>query len=367
MIDAEELPEAWKLHRLADICLTKTGGTTSRKNPDYFTGATPWVKSGELEDGIIATTEESITEQAVAESNAKVFPKGTLLMAMYGATVGKLGRLAMDAATNQAVCAFFPKPELNSEFLWHYLRGIRAELLHNSFGAAQPNISQTLIKALEIPVPPLAEQRRLVARIEALTSSLAQARQARQAALAEAETLLPSQLGTLLGGVADESWERCPLGKHVRIGGRFAFKSATYRHEGIPIVRISNLDNERVDVTDSPRVSEAIAKEAEAYRLKPGEVLIALSGATTGKLGVVPPPSAIAGCSISASADFSRATRNEFTRDSCSGPRSACKNSFSNPPTAERNRTSARRTSRRWNSRSLHSMSNAKSPRAWTR
>ncbi len=184
MIDGDKLPQGWSLHRLADVCLTKTGGTPSRTNPDYFQGTIPWVKSGELEDGVITNAEEAISQRAVAESNAKVFPSGTLLMAMYGATVGRLGRLALDAATNQAVCAFFPTPQLTSDFLWHYLRAIRGELLHNSFGAAQPNISQTLIRALEIPVPPLAEQRRLVARIEALTSQ-AQELRALNASLVE--------------------------------------------------------------------------------------------------------------------------------------------------------------------------------------
>jgi type I restriction enzyme S subunit len=87
-------------------------------------------------------------------------------MAMYGANVGKLGRLDIDAATNQAVCAFFPKKRLDSGFLWHYLRGIRAELIHSSIGAAQPNISQTLIRNLEIPIPPLPEQQRIVTRLE---------------------------------------------------------------------------------------------------------------------------------------------------------------------------------------------------------
>jgi type I restriction enzyme S subunit len=206
MIDADELPEDWKFALLSEICLTKTGGTPSRKNPAYFSGQIPWVKSGELKDGWIMTAEEGITERAVAESNAKTFPNGTLLMAMYGANVGKLGRLAMDAATNQAVCAFFPKPELDSDFLWHYLRAIRAELLHNSFGAAQPNISQTLIKALEIPLPPLAEQRRLVARIESLTSRLEQARQARQVALAEAATVFQRALELSFDENATDDW-----------------------------------------------------------------------------------------------------------------------------------------------------------------
>src|SRR2546422_10863077 len=100
-MELDDLPETWEVRRLSHVCETATGGTPSRKNPDYFRGHIPWAKSGELEDGMIAATQESISKQAIAESNAKVFPKGTVLMAMYGATVGKLGRLDNDAATNQ--------------------------------------------------------------------------------------------------------------------------------------------------------------------------------------------------------------------------------------------------------------------------
>jgi type I restriction enzyme S subunit len=93
-----------------------------------------------------------------------------MLMAMYGANVGKLGRLGIDAATNQAICAFFPRSGILSGFLWQYLRLIRDELILSSFGAAQPNISQAFIRRLEVPVPPLTEQERIVTRIESLTT-----------------------------------------------------------------------------------------------------------------------------------------------------------------------------------------------------
>lgn len=176
-MELAEFPEEWEVTKLSEVCETATGGTPSRRNSDYFGGRIPWVKSGELEDTVITEAKEKISKLAITESNAKVFPKGTVLMAMYGATVGKLGRLAIDAATNQAVCAFFPGKKLDSSFLWHYLRGIRGELLHSSFGAAQPNISQTLIRNLEIPIPPLAEQRRIVARVDGLTSRSEQLRQ----------------------------------------------------------------------------------------------------------------------------------------------------------------------------------------------
>lgn len=274
MINPEELPEDWKLRRLADICLTKTGGTPSRKNPNYFTGAIPWVKSGELEDGIITKTEESITDQAVAESNAKVFPKGTLLMAMYGATVGKLGRLSMDAATNQAICAFFPKSELDSDYLWHYLRAIRGKLLHSSFGAAQPNISQTLIKALDVPAPPLAEQRRLVARIETLTSRLEQAREARQVALAEVDTLRQALWDSVFAEVPEELWQ--PIGAHAKIQGGYAFKSGWFTTSGIRLLRNQNVYHGTLEWSDTVYLPPDRRHEFPTYEMNVGDVVISM-------------------------------------------------------------------------------------------
>ena len=101
---------AMKTVRLGDICRTASGGTPSRTNAGYYGGVIPWVKSGELPDGIVSSIEETITEVGLKNSSAKVFPKGTVLLALYGATVGKVGILPCDAATNQAVCAIFPPP-----------------------------------------------------------------------------------------------------------------------------------------------------------------------------------------------------------------------------------------------------------------
>lgn len=164
--------DGWQCQRLGDICLTTSGGTPSRKNPDYFRGAIPWVKSGELPDGPVYEIEESISEEAIADSSAKLFPRGTLLIALYGATVGKLGILSRPAATNQAVCAIFPPAFLDTKFLFWYLKARRGDLVARAVGGAQPNISQAVIRSLVVPVPPLDEQRSVVAEIEKQFSRL---------------------------------------------------------------------------------------------------------------------------------------------------------------------------------------------------
>ena len=165
----------WQIKSLGDVCRTSSGGTPSRSRPDYFNGNIPWVKSGELTDGLVSEVSEFISEEALAGSSAKLLPAGTLLIAMYGATVGKLGVLTRAAATNQAVCAIFPPPELDPKFLFWYLRRQRSHLIAQAVGGAQPNISQTILRNLELPIPPLGEQRDIVAELEKQFSRLDEA------------------------------------------------------------------------------------------------------------------------------------------------------------------------------------------------
>ena len=138
--------------------------TPLRDTHEYYdTGTIPWVKSGELRDGPIYETAEKITERGVKESSAKIFPAGTLLIALYGATVGKLGVLKIDAATNQAVCAIFTSHQVDRDYLFYYLLKQRDHLIDSRTGGAQPNISQDTVRNLPIPLPPLPEQQRIAA------------------------------------------------------------------------------------------------------------------------------------------------------------------------------------------------------------
>jgi type I restriction enzyme, S subunit len=163
---------SWPMKPLGEIAQTKSGGTPSRKHPHYFGGEIPWVKSGELRDGVVERTEETISELGLRESSAKVFKRGTLLIALYGATVGKLGVLDIDAATNQAVCAVVPNDDLLMRYLWIVLRANRTRLVAAGQGGAQPNISQAILRRLQVPVPPVSEQRRIVAEVERHISQL---------------------------------------------------------------------------------------------------------------------------------------------------------------------------------------------------
>jgi type I restriction enzyme S subunit len=165
------LPEGWVERPLGKIVKTTSGGTPSRKEPQYFAGNIPWIKSGELTQHTVYHAEEHISESAVENSSAKIFPKGTLLIALYGATIGKLAFLGIDAATNQAICAIFPSVELNMEYLYHYLNFQKQNLIESAIGGAQPNISQSILRDLLICFPiDEHEQGQIVQEIESRLS-----------------------------------------------------------------------------------------------------------------------------------------------------------------------------------------------------
>ncbi len=148
--------------KISDIADTSSGGTPSRGMIDYYNGDIPWIKSGELKDGLITTCDEYITEAGLKNSSAKLFPKGTLLVAMYGANIGKTGVLDFDATTNQAVCAIFPKVDISNDFLFWYFKQQRIDFIEIGKGGAQPNISQTVINNASIVVPDKKIQEKIV-------------------------------------------------------------------------------------------------------------------------------------------------------------------------------------------------------------
>ena len=144
--------------KIRDIAKTTSGGTPNRSISIYYGGNIPWVKSGELNDGLIIKSEETITEDALKNSSAKIYPKGTLVLALYGATVGKTGILGFESASNQAVCAVYPEKGISKEYLFWFFRQKRFEYIQQSFGGAQPNISQDVVKNTDIPIPPVEIQ-----------------------------------------------------------------------------------------------------------------------------------------------------------------------------------------------------------------
>ena len=163
--------EDWKNYpkiKLGKITKITSGSTPSRDNPEYWNGEIPWLKSGELLDGDINDSAEHITKKGLSNSSAKLFPKDTILVALYGQgkTRGKTGRLLIESSTNQAVCGIFPNSNFLSEYVQFWIRSMYLELRKTAVGGAQPNWNTTTIKEIEITLPPLEEQKKIVMKIK---------------------------------------------------------------------------------------------------------------------------------------------------------------------------------------------------------
>ena len=160
-----EVPSSWAWTTLGEIGSWQSGATPSRMNKDYYGGNIPWLKTGDLNDGTITYIPEYISQRALEETSVRLNPKGSVLIAMYGATIGKIGILSFPATTNQACCACY-EYSINQMFLFYFLLANRENFIAMGGGGAQPNISKEKIISTNMPLPPLKEQERIVAEIE---------------------------------------------------------------------------------------------------------------------------------------------------------------------------------------------------------
>jgi len=247
----KQLYEDYAAKPIEEIAETTSGGTPLRSIKSYYGGEIPWIKSGELNDGLITQAEEFITQEGLENSSAKIFPKGTLVVALYGATVGKTGILDISAASNQAVCAITTNTkDITNKFLYWFFRYKRPEFLGASFGGAQPNISQKIIRETNIPIPPIelqknlsdffsaAEQKqkkqevdypplpekftntlRIVTRVEVIADRIAKAQSLREKADTEADAILLSALFHTFD-INSQHWKSMPMPEAIEINDR---------------------------------------------------------------------------------------------------------------------------------------------------
>jgi type I restriction enzyme, S subunit len=258
------LPDTWTVKRLSDphFAITTSGGTPSRSNPSYFAGKIPWVKSGELEDGVIQSTEEHLSETGLANSSAKLLRPKTVLIALYGATVGKTAILDIEATTNQAVCAIIPVADsFVPRFLQYRLMEMRPTLLRERHGGAQPNISQTLLKSLSLLIPPQLEQKKIAAvlwriqqAIDVETKLACNARDLKKATMRQLFTTgLRDDVQKLTSyGEVPDSWKIEPLSScaYVQTGatkGRLIPDNDALK---VPYLRVANVQDGHLDLSE---------------------------------------------------------------------------------------------------------------------
>jgi restriction endonuclease S subunit len=167
--------DKWETVKIGDVCETSSGGTPLRQRFDFYGGNIPWIKSGELHSKFVKDSEEKITETGLKNSSAKLFPINTILIALYGVTAGISAILKIPAATNQAVCGIIPiDDKVYHEFLYTVLTFKKEDIFKKRVGTYQLNISQSVIRNTEIPLPPLEEQKQIAALFQSIETAMEQ-------------------------------------------------------------------------------------------------------------------------------------------------------------------------------------------------
>lgn len=271
----KEIPTHWKMWKVGHAFKTVGSGTTpSTDNIDYYDGDIPWVTTSELREKVIFNTTKKLTELALQNHSAlTIYPPNTLLIAMYGATVGRLGILGIQACTNQACCALADSEILQTKFMYYWLWAQRNEIISLSSGGGQPNINQEKVRSLKVSTPPLEEQQAIVAFLDEKTKVIDQLISEKQALiqlLHEKRNALISHAvtkgldphaplkdsGTIWFGEIPRDWQIMPL-KFLTtkiIDG--THHTPTYVDEGVPFLRVTDIHGTEIDFDKVRRIPE---------------------------------------------------------------------------------------------------------------
>ena len=315
-----ELPKGWVWCKLDDIAYVGTGATPLTACKYYYeNGNIAWINSSSTKVPFIAKASNFITQKAIEETNCLVYPKGTLVIAMYGEgkTRGQISELLIDAATNQACAAVRPYSEATKKYLKLFFEGNYLHIRALAEGGNQQNLSVGKIQNYEIPLPPLDEQKRILDKAKELLLQIDNIEVGKSVCQkyinqAKSKVLDLAIHGKLVSqdpndepaiellkrinpkaeitcdtpqyGKLPKGWCSCTLRNVCSFTNGFAFSSDAYKNNGIPLVRISNITNEgKIDLNSCVYIQDEID---EQYIIEKGDFLVAMSGATTGKMGV---------------------------------------------------------------------------------
>lgn len=257
----------WDIVKVGDICETTSGGTPLKSREDfYYPQEIPWINSGEVRNGEIYQANKYISRVGLEKSSAKIVPANSVLVAMYGATAGQVGLLKIEASTNQAICSILPNERFNPKFLYYVLSSKTNDLIEMSVGGAQPNISQGIIKNIEIPLPPLDVQEEIVKELDGY-----------QAVIDGAQKIINNWKPTL---PINPNWEKVKLGEVCNL--TYGYTDTALEKGDTRFIRITDIDNfGRIKDTDCKYINSN--SESDAYILNKNDIIVARTGATYGK------------------------------------------------------------------------------------
>jgi type I restriction enzyme S subunit len=267
-----------KRQPLGDLCHIATGGTPARSESAYFGGGIPWVKISDLLQGVVTATDETISRAGLENSAAKLLPKGTVLISVF-ATIGRTALLGIEAATNQAIAGVTPKSgsELDARFLKHFFDASKQQLEGLARGVAQPNINLGILRSLEIPLPPLPEQRRIAAILDKADALRTQRREA----LAQLDRLAQAIFVEMFGDPVENTfnWDVFPLEKISSKITDGTHKTPTYTNSGIEFISAKDIKNDRIFWGTNKFISETEhAQLSKRCNPEIGDLVLAKSG-----------------------------------------------------------------------------------------
>ncbi|WP_066015161.1 restriction endonuclease subunit S [Endozoicomonas atrinae] len=305
-----DIPFEWEMWKLSHAYEEIGSGTTPPSGSDeWYGGNIPWVTTGELRESVITVTTKKVTEKTIKQfPTLRVYPKGSVAIAMYGATIGRLGIFGIEATTNQACCVLTRSSVINNKYLYYWLQAYRKDIVNLASGGGQPNINQEVVASLRVSSPKLSGQVQIAnfldhetAKIDTLIeeqqSLIRLLKEKRQAVISHAVTkgLNPDapmkDSGVEWLGEVPEHWDVARI-KHLSeiiskgttpstIGGDFVGK-------GIRFLKGENI-GKSVAVSQEPEffITKEVDEQLSRSRLKENDVLVIIAGATTGMASII--------------------------------------------------------------------------------
>ena len=278
----------WDTVEIGEIIKVTSGGTPSRKKPEYYhNGNVPWVKTGDLKEKELYSASEFISEDGLKNSSAKLFPPDTVLIALYGATIGACSILKIEAATNQACAALLPSKKIDPKYLFYFLVHHKPKLIAAGVGGAQSNISGQIIKSTTIPLPPLPTQRRIAAILDKADALRRKDREL----LDKYDELVQAVFLEMFGDPVKnpKNIEKRKLDEfiiHLTSGGRGWSKY--YSDSGARFIRSYDVQMNEISEEEIVHVSPPDNRESQRTRVNPKDVLLTVTGSKIGRVAVAP-------------------------------------------------------------------------------
>ena len=257
---------------LGDIFEIGSGGTPSKTKPEYYGGDIPWVKTGDLKEEYLYSVDDYITEEGLKNSSAKMYEPGTVLIAMYGATIGATSIMKLNACTNQACAAFKPCKDVMPEYLYFFLKSKKQKFISDGVGGAQPNISAGYLKKVAFDILPLNDQERVITVLDKVNRILSE----RQHEIEELDNLIKARFVEMFG---DDIFPKKRLGDVCTKITDGTHKTPNYLDDGITFISAKNIINGALDFSDIKYISdeeyEEIQKRCQTEKL---DILLSKSG-----------------------------------------------------------------------------------------